>query len=235
MANRNYLIGFLVLLMALTSHFVNTSLAQDKFHVGQLLVAKPDMLDLRFSETVVFVCRHDSKGAFGLVLNRPAGRIKMSKLMESLGVPSDGVTGDVQIRFGGPVDTQAGFLMYSKKIENEDGICSSHGVTVSNNKDVLKTLGSGVQINWKVNSPEKIGSPFLQIDPSCLPLILKAFGTGHGRDTALTCDILIRFQWSTSHTICIENSFINPKSSNLSFSIMLLGSLMNYLIRRAEP
>ena len=142
MTNRNYLIGFLVLLMALTSHFVNAPLAQDKFHVGQLLVAKPDMPDLRFSETVVFVCRHDAKGALGLVLNRPAGRIKMSKLMES-------VTGDIQIRLGGPLETQAGFLMYSKKIENEDGICSSHGVTVSNNKDVLKTLGSE-------NSPEEI-------------------------------------------------------------------------------
>ena len=118
MTNRNYLIGFLVLLMALTSHFVNAPLAQDKFHVGQLLVAKPDMPDLRFSETVVFVCRHDAKGALGLVLNRPAGRIKTSKLMESLGVPSDGVTGDVQIRFGGPLETQAGFLMYSKNNEN---------------------------------------------------------------------------------------------------------------------
>ena len=149
MANRNYLIAFLVLLMALTSHFVSAPLAQDKFHVGQLLVAKPDMPDLRFSETVVFVCRHDAKGALGLVLNRTAGRIKTSKLMESLGLPSDGVTGDVQIRFGGPLETQAGFLMYTKTIENEDGICSSHGVTVSNNKDVLKTLGSE-------NSPEEI-------------------------------------------------------------------------------
>jgi len=148
MTNRNYLIGFLVLQMALTSLFVNAPLAQDKFHVGQLLVAKPDMPDLRFSETVVFVCRHDAKGALGLVLNRPAGRIKTSKLMESLGLPSDGVTGDVQIRFGGPLETQAGFLMYTKTIQNEDGICSSHGVTVSNNKDVLKTLGSE-------NSPEE--------------------------------------------------------------------------------
>ena len=148
MTNRNYLIGFLVLQMALTSLFVNAPLAQDEFHVGQLLVAKPDMPDLRFSETVVFVCRHDAKGALGLVLNRPAGRIKTSKLMESLGLPSDGVTGDVQIRFGGPLETQAGFLMYNKTIENEDGICSSHGVTVSNNKDVLETLGSE-------NSPEE--------------------------------------------------------------------------------
>ena len=107
------------------------------------------MPDLRFSETVVFVCRHDSKGALGLVLNRPAVRIKMSKLMKSLDVPSDGVTGDIQIRLGGPLETQAGFLMYTKKIKNEDGLCSSHGVTVSNNKDVLKALGSE-------NSPEEI-------------------------------------------------------------------------------
>ena len=120
MTIRTYFIGFLVSLMAFTFHFGNTVLAQSEFHEGQLLVANPKMTDLRFVETVIFLCRHDSDGALGLVLNRPAGRIKMSKLMESLGVASDGVTGDVQIRLGGPLETQAGFLMYTEKIENAE-------------------------------------------------------------------------------------------------------------------
>lgn len=37
---------------------------------GTLLVASPDMLDQNFMHTVVLICRHESEGAFGLVVNR---------------------------------------------------------------------------------------------------------------------------------------------------------------------
>jgi putative transcriptional regulator len=38
---------------------------------GRLLVASPDLLDPNFRRTVVFMCSHDERGAFGIVLNRP--------------------------------------------------------------------------------------------------------------------------------------------------------------------
>ncbi|MBM4410308.1 MAG: hypothetical protein FJ037_03110 [Chloroflexi bacterium] len=38
---------------------------------GRLLVATPLLTDPNFAGTVVFLCRHDTDGAFGVILNRP--------------------------------------------------------------------------------------------------------------------------------------------------------------------
>ncbi|RJQ13253.1 MAG: hypothetical protein C4558_00020 [Dehalococcoidia bacterium] len=38
---------------------------------GRLLVATPLLTDPNFAGTVVFLCRHDADGAFGVILNRP--------------------------------------------------------------------------------------------------------------------------------------------------------------------
>lgn len=42
----------------------------DQFFAGKLLVASPKLEDPNFARTVVYLGRHDSNGAFGLVLNR---------------------------------------------------------------------------------------------------------------------------------------------------------------------
>jgi len=40
---------------------------------GRLLVASPLLLDPNFHRSVVLMCAHDARGAFGVVLNRPLG------------------------------------------------------------------------------------------------------------------------------------------------------------------
>jgi hypothetical protein len=47
---------------------------------GQLLVASPGMRDPRFRETVILIIRHDESGAFGLIVNRPIGKVKLADL-----------------------------------------------------------------------------------------------------------------------------------------------------------
>ena len=116
--------------------------AQGTFHKGKLLVASPDILDPRFTKTVIYICRHNYSGAFGLVLNRPAGKIELSKLMNSLGVKNTDIKGEVQIRLGGPVDVELGFLMYPDEAFKDEQICNSHGVAVTNSEKVMKSLGS---------------------------------------------------------------------------------------------
>src|SRR2546429_7938511 len=39
---------------------------------GSFLVAKPELQDSNFHQTVVLLLQHGSEGAFGLVVNRPA-------------------------------------------------------------------------------------------------------------------------------------------------------------------
>ena len=141
---RQFLICFSVMLFCAGDPFWTSLHAQGEFQKGRLLVAKPDMSDPRFTETVIYICRHDFSGAFGLVLNRPAGKIKLSKLMESMGENSVGIKGDVQIRLGGPVDMELGFLMYTEIFEKDEPICNSHGVAVTSNEKVVKSLGTAV-------------------------------------------------------------------------------------------
>src|SRR5215472_12302227 len=70
---------------------------------GQLLVATPSMGDPRFAHTVILMARHDKKGAFGIVINKPVGERPLASLLETLGEKETGAEGNVRIFAGGPV------------------------------------------------------------------------------------------------------------------------------------
>ena len=114
--------------------------AADKFLQGQLLVANPKMVDPRFAQTVIFICRHDSKGAFGLILNRPVENLPAKKFLDSVGIDLTKIKGRFQIRIGGPVELQSAYLMHNEKFAKDKHICKGHGVAVTSNIDVLKSL-----------------------------------------------------------------------------------------------
>src|SRR3989304_107289 len=54
---------------------------QAPFHRGELLVAAPGMGDPRFREAVILLVRHDTTGAFGLVINKPLGEMRLAELL----------------------------------------------------------------------------------------------------------------------------------------------------------
>ena len=57
---------------------------------GQLLVATPEMGDLRFYHAVILVVRHDRNGALGIIINRPVGDRSLGSLLEALGEKDSG-------------------------------------------------------------------------------------------------------------------------------------------------
>ena len=118
------------------------SLANPAFHEGELLVAARKIPDVRFAETVIFLCRHNAEGALGLILNRPAGTLPLTNLLRSLGVETKITGDDIQIRIGGPVQLEAGFVMHESATSNPNRICAHHGVTVSSNEEIIKKLGT---------------------------------------------------------------------------------------------
>jgi putative transcriptional regulator len=73
---------------------------------GQLLLDGGKMQGSFFHHTVVLICQHDEEGAFGLVLNRPAGdqvgNVLVADMPESLK--------DMPLYLGGPV--QPGVLSF---------------------------------------------------------------------------------------------------------------------------
>ena len=67
---------------------------------GQLLVAHPNLRDLNFRKTVLFLSAHDSQqGARGLVLNRPTNK----SLIDFLPDHELDALGKIPVYLGGPV------------------------------------------------------------------------------------------------------------------------------------
>jgi putative transcriptional regulator len=114
---------------------------------NQFLIAMPGMADENFKDTVVYLCEHSAKGALGLVINRPIS-LKMRALFEKVDLQLDRhELGDKPVYFGGPVETERGFVLHDQT-EGADQAYGSTlairgGLKMTTSKDVLEAIASG--------------------------------------------------------------------------------------------
>lgn len=111
---------------------------------GKMLIAMPQMGDLRFANSVVYLCAHSEDGAMGLIVNKPQQEISFSDLLEQLEIPRSPEVRDIRVHFGGPVDHARGFVLHSSDYKSEAGtlqVDSTFGMTAT--LDVLEDLASG--------------------------------------------------------------------------------------------
>jgi putative transcriptional regulator len=111
---------------------------------GQLLVAMPGMGDPRFERTVIFVCVHSSKGAMGLIINRPANDLSVADLMDQLEIQANDPVPLGKVHFGGPVENVRGFVLHSGDYGDPNAtmkVSDQFGMTAS--LDILKDMAGG--------------------------------------------------------------------------------------------
>jgi putative transcriptional regulator len=114
---------------------------------NQFLIAMPGMADETFAGTVVYLCEHNAKGALGLVINKPID-IKLKNLFEK--VELDIGVGDLAeqpVYFGGPVQTERGFVLHERLGEGAHPYNSTlsvpGGLDMTTSKDVLEAMAEG--------------------------------------------------------------------------------------------
>ena len=110
---------------------------------GQFLIATPSMGDPRFERTVILMVRHDKDGAFGLIINRPIAERPLAELLDMLGDKDAGVTGEVRIFAGGPVQPELGFVIHSTDYRGPQTIDIDGGMAVTSSRDILRDIGRG--------------------------------------------------------------------------------------------
>jgi putative transcriptional regulator len=110
---------------------------------GQFLVAAEEMGDPRFVRTVILVIRHDATGAMGLVVNRPVGEVPIARLLEGIGLDTNGVRGDVRLHYGGPVEPQQGLTLHSPEYTIDGTLRVTGDIAVTGNPEVLRAIGAG--------------------------------------------------------------------------------------------
>ena len=116
------------------------------------LIAMPGLQDPSFARSVVYLCEHSSRGALGLMINKPSD-IRLKHLFDKVELPlqrADLV--DAPVFQGGPVATERGFVLHEAVFAGddrpEDSVYASTmtipgGLEMTTSKDVLEALSTG--------------------------------------------------------------------------------------------
>ncbi|MEY4879687.1 MAG: hypothetical protein RJB62_1156 [Pseudomonadota bacterium] len=116
----------------------------ESFLEGKLLIAMPGMTDSRFAQTVIYMCAHSAKGAMGLVINRPIPGISFSELMTQMDIAIGKDFDDLPVLYGGPVDTERGFVLHTKDYETAEATLPvSSEISLTATKDILRAMAGG--------------------------------------------------------------------------------------------
>jgi putative transcriptional regulator len=108
---------------------------------GQLLVATPEMGDPRFQHTVILMVRHDQKGALGIVINRPLEPVSVAKLLNALGLDSEGTEGQVTLFAGGPVQPEVGFIVHTAEYHRSNTVDIDGHLAMTTDPEILRDIG----------------------------------------------------------------------------------------------
>ena len=112
---------------------------------GQVLIAMPNMPDPKFEQAVLFLCAHSERGAMGLVLNKLVSNITFIDLLRQLRIrPQARSVPGVPVQFGGPVETERGFVLHSPEYSAGETIAKvGQNVGLTATVDVLKAIADG--------------------------------------------------------------------------------------------
>lgn len=107
---------------------------------NHLLIAMPSLTDLNFSRTVVYLCEHQANGSVGLIINKPLEfcldfiftQMKLEHVVEK--------QGSRPLLYGGPLQTERGFVIHRPKGIWRSSLILDDDVTVTTSNDIIKAL-----------------------------------------------------------------------------------------------
>ncbi|HEA65671.1 MAG TPA: YqgE/AlgH family protein [Desulfobacterales bacterium] len=118
--------------------------SEPKLSKGKFLVASRDMKDTRFSRSVILLISYDSKGAMGLIINRPS-KVKLAKVLPEI----NGIRPSDTMYFGGPVEGHRLQILIRSGINPRGSYHIFGDIYVSADRKVLQRM-----INRKVSGEE---------------------------------------------------------------------------------
>jgi len=114
-----------------------------EFTAGQLLVAMPEMRDPRFAEAVIYMVKHNEEGAMGLVINRPLAKGPVKDLLQGFGIEIEDAKGEIIIHYGGPVNTNTGFVLHSDDVVLDDSERVKDGIAMTADAKLIEAMARG--------------------------------------------------------------------------------------------
>ena len=108
---------------------------------GHFLVASPWLGDPNFHGGIVYICDHDSDGAFGLLVNQPLD-VSLGEILEQLDM--DGGHLEQPVYGGGPVQQERGFVLHPDGGDWQSTVAVSDRLRITTSRDILQAIGNEV-------------------------------------------------------------------------------------------
>lgn len=111
----------------------------------QFLLAMPGRVSGELANTVIYVCEHTEHGALGLVINRPTD-LTVGDLLQRIDLKLSLEIGPVRkapVFFGGPVQTDRGFVLHVPRRRYSSSIALGDDVALTTSRDVLQDVADG--------------------------------------------------------------------------------------------
>src|ERR1700691_2512418 len=126
-----------------TSFIRSPTISDSGYLTNQLLIAMPAMGDPNFAQTVALICDHNSRGALGLILNKPLP-MRMGEIFEQLEIEiATGPLRERQVLRGGPMQTDRGFVVHRAGGEWDSTLKVSDVIHVTTSRDILAAMARG--------------------------------------------------------------------------------------------
>lgn len=107
------------------------------------LIAMPGLVDPNFHQTLTYICEHNENGAMGLVVNRPMD-LALSDILDQMDISGvDSELAGHRIFYGGPVETQRGFVLHQPCGDWQATLDTGAGIGVTTSRDILQALAEG--------------------------------------------------------------------------------------------
>ena len=116
---------------------------------GKILLSPPNIKDTRFYKSVVYICLHNKDGALGVIINKSLEERYYPSLLGELGINKLKLNNKILFNYGGPVESNRGFILHSDDHLTKDSIPINKGVALTSSFDILEdiTKGNGPNIS----------------------------------------------------------------------------------------
>jgi len=144
---RNFICFLLTAVLALVQGPGNAShepaTGHPYYFPGQLLIASPEIRDPRFRKSVIYMVRHNAEGAHGIIINKIFGKRPLAKLMKGFGLDVRGVTGSLNLHYGGPVNPRGAFILHTSDYEDARSRPVDGTILFTTNISILRAIADG--------------------------------------------------------------------------------------------
>lgn len=110
---------------------------------GQLLVATPAIQESCFARSVIYLCAHNAAGAMGVIVNYPVANIHLKEIFKQLAIDANPQMRDLPIHFGGPVESNRGFIVHAEDSAITDSLIRKNGIAVTASVSLLQEMAAG--------------------------------------------------------------------------------------------